>query len=35
MLSLPVLGKVLVLVDVDKINLDNLSHELTSLNIFV
>lgn len=35
MFSLPVLGKVLVLVDVDKINLDNLSHELTSLNIFV
>ena len=35
MFSLPVLGKVLVLVDVDKITLDNLSHELTSLNIFV
>lgn len=35
MFSLPVLGKVLVLVDVDKINLDNLSHELTSLNIFM
>ena len=35
MFSLPVLGKVLVLVDVDKINFDNLSHELTSLNVFV